>query len=264
MPESRAPRRDYLRMNDGSDEEGDSDDSQPPRSRRRIDPAPEITLNESVSQVNELVSQAPSTNSNTGSLVSQSSSSRRGYKPKSKDSWLWNSFHVIDLEKDYFHKTARVMRPDKLITCSICNNWSTTEAVLQGSLSNLGYHLKKTHRISKPGTVLQAPSTRTTPNITSFLVQQPQSQPQVQVPVSVLEQLEKNILRWIVVELEPFSSVEALTFQQIFNDLPGIDLPFKSATTVKHRLVAQLKDSREHLKQELDTTCTTIGLSLDV
>ena len=44
----------------------------------------------------------------------------------------------------------------------------------------------------------------------------------------------------------------------------GIDLPLKSATTVKRRLVAQLKDSRELLKQELNTTCTTISLSLDV
>jgi hypothetical protein len=67
-----------------------------------------------------------------------------------------------------------------------------------------------------------------------------------------------------VVELEPFSLVEAPTFQQIFNDLLGIDLPFKSTTTVKRRLVAQLQDSRELLKKELDTTCTTIGLSLDV
>jgi hypothetical protein len=71
-------------------------------------------------------------------------------------------------------------------------------------------------------------------------------------------------LYWIVVELEPFSSVEAPTFQQIFKDLPGIDLPLKSATTVKRWLVAQLADLCTYLRAELDTTCQTIGLSLDV
>src|SRR5947208_1360715 len=67
-----------------------------------------------------------------------------------------------------------------------------------------------------------------------------------------------------MVELKPFSSVEAPTFQQIFNNLLGIDLPLKSATTVKRHLIAQLKDSQSLLKQELDTTCKTIGLLLDV
>jgi|HubBroStandDraft_4_1064222.scaffolds.fasta_scaffold281167_1 hypothetical protein len=85
MSEPRAPRRNYLQLNDGSDEEGDSDNPQPPRSRRRINPTPEIVPNESVSQVdsvsNESVFQAPS-------VVSQSSSVRRAYKPKPKESWL--------------------------------------------------------------------------------------------------------------------------------------------------------------------------------
>ena len=94
------------------------------------------------------------------------------------------------------------MKPDKLVICSLCT-WSTTEAILQGSSSNLGTHLKNTYQIVKPGTVLLV---QTTSNITSFLVQKPQPQ------VSVLEQLERNILRWIVVELKPFSSVEAPTF----------------------------------------------------
>ena len=48
MSSSRAPRHNYLQLNDGSDEEGDLDNPQPPRSRRRINPTPKITLNESV------------------------------------------------------------------------------------------------------------------------------------------------------------------------------------------------------------------------
>ena len=146
---SRAPRRNYLQLNDGSDEEGDSDKPQP-RSRRRIDPTPEITLNESVSQVNESVSQANELVLNESvsealSIASQPSSLHRAYKPKPKESWLWESFYVIDLEKQYFYKKTKAMRLDKLITCSLCSSWSTTEAILQGSLSNLGAYLKNTY-----------------------------------------------------------------------------------------------------------------------
>ena len=50
MSGSRAHRRDYLQLNDGSDEVGYSDNFQPPRSRRRIDPTPGIILNEPVLQ----------------------------------------------------------------------------------------------------------------------------------------------------------------------------------------------------------------------
>jgi uncharacterized lipoprotein YajG len=64
--------------------------------------------------------------------------------------------------------------------------------------------------------------------------------------------------------MEPFQSIEAPTFQKIFYDLPGIELPFTSATIVKRWLAAQLKGSRKTLKQELNTTCKTIGLSLDI
>jgi hypothetical protein len=53
MSAPRAPRRDYLQLNDGSDEKGDSNDSQPSRSRRRIDLEPKTTLHELVLQVNK-------------------------------------------------------------------------------------------------------------------------------------------------------------------------------------------------------------------
>ena len=79
------------------------------------------------------------------------------------------------------------------------------------------------------------------------------AQPQPQTPNRVLvsDQLERNILHWIVVEMEPFRSIEAPTFQKIFYDLPGVELPFTSATTVKRRLVAQLEGSRKPLNKSL-------------
>ena len=62
MSGSRAPRRNYLQLNDGSDDEGDSNSSQPPRSRRRINSPPEIIPNKLVSQVNTLASNALASN----------------------------------------------------------------------------------------------------------------------------------------------------------------------------------------------------------
>ncbi|KAK9426924.1 hypothetical protein V1505DRAFT_318405, partial [Lipomyces doorenjongii] len=130
-------------------------------------------------------------------------------------------------------------------------SWSTTEAVLQGSSGNLSTHLSSRHGILKPGT----PAPRTSSDITSFF-----SKPSR----SVQERLEENILHWMVEESGPFTAVEAQSFQQIFHDLPGIELPIKSASTVKRRLVARFEESRENLKRELDATCITIGLSVDV
>ena len=96
MSGPRAPRCNYLQLNDGSDDEGDSDSSQPPRSRRRINSPPEIIPNESVSQVNTLASNASASNASASnelasqvpSIVSQSSSLGRVYKPKPKESWV--------------------------------------------------------------------------------------------------------------------------------------------------------------------------------
>ncbi|KAK9315025.1 hypothetical protein V1524DRAFT_431330, partial [Lipomyces starkeyi] len=62
-----------------------------------------------------------------------------------------------------------------------------------------------------------------------------------------------------LINQEPFTTVEAQSFQRIFHDLPGIELPIKSASTVKRRLVVRFEESRENLKRELDSTCITIG-----
>ncbi|KAK9364464.1 hypothetical protein V1509DRAFT_643652 [Lipomyces kononenkoae] len=67
-----------------------------------------------------------------------------------------------------------------------------------------------------------------------------------------------------VEESEPFTSVDAPSFKRIFHDLPGIELPLKSASTVKRRLVPRFEECPENLKRDLESTCITIGLSLDV
>ncbi|KAK9314944.1 hypothetical protein V1524DRAFT_431021, partial [Lipomyces starkeyi] len=51
----------------------------------------------------------------------------------------------------------------------------------------------------------------------------------------------------MVRESERFTTVESQS-QRIFRDLPGIELPLKSASTVKRRLASRFKESRENLK----------------
>jgi hypothetical protein len=76
--------------------------------------------------------------------------------------------------------------------------------------------------------------------------------------------LEKNILQWIVKQKQAFTAIESPKFQQIFHDIPGIELPFSSRYTVRQRLMNQFVEQRCDLKYELESTCKTIALSLDV
>ncbi|KAK9349999.1 hypothetical protein V1523DRAFT_127312 [Lipomyces doorenjongii] len=60
-------------------------------------------------------------------------------------------FQTKELETTYIHKATKKSRADRLIMCSRCS-WTTTDTVLQGSSGNLGTHLRKQHKIFKPGT----------------------------------------------------------------------------------------------------------------
>jgi hypothetical protein len=42
--------------------------------------------------------------------------------------------------------------------------------------------------------------------------------------LSIQEQLERNILRWIIQDKQAFLVIESQAFQQIFEDIPGITL----------------------------------------
>lgn len=57
--------------------------------------------------------------------------------------------------------------------------------------------------------------------------------------------------------------MEDPAFQQIFNDLPGVFLPFTSARTVRRRIIDQFDTYRSQLKEDLATTCKTVAISLD-
>jgi hypothetical protein len=63
--------------------------------------------------------------------------------------------------------------------------------------------------------------------------------------------------------MQPFSTIETTLFQKIFEDIPGIDLLFQSATTYKRYIRKEFVKYRSIIKQELAETCQTIALSLD-
>lgn len=77
------------------------------------------------------------------------------------------------------------------------------------------------------------------------------------------ELFEYNLVQWIVRNQQPFTAVEALYFRQIFNELPGFALEFRSAKTVKSRITHYFNDSRAALKNQLDAYCSTIAFSLN-
>jgi hypothetical protein len=63
--------------------------------------------------------------------------------------------------------------------------------------------------------------------------------------------------------MQPFIAVETTSFQKIFEDIPGIDPPFQSATTYKRYIENEFVKYRSIVKQELAETCQSIALSLD-
>ncbi|KAK9371827.1 uncharacterized protein V1513DRAFT_386091 [Lipomyces chichibuensis] len=243
----RAKRLDYHALNTGTDSDGDSDEGSRSRSRRRLEVSEtSTTISDDIIFPDESASAVLASDADRDPSLSPVIQ-RKPIQPKA---WVWQHFHTTELETTYIYKATNKERPDKLIVCSRCS-WSTTEAVLQGSSENLSTHLSSRHGIRKSG----APAPTASSDITTFLNRPSRS---------VAERLEDNILQWIVEESEPFTSVDAPSFKRIFHDLPGIELPLKSASTVKRRLVARLAESRENLKRELESTCVTIGLSLDV
>lgn len=76
--------------------------------------------------------------------------------------------------------------------------------------------------------------------------------------------LEKNLIHQIIDDNKAFITIERLLFKQIFQDIPGIILPFESSSTVKRRLNEKLDIQRQELKKELTLTCKSIALSIDI
>ncbi|KAK9326875.1 hypothetical protein V1520DRAFT_376447, partial [Lipomyces starkeyi] len=216
----RAKRLDYLALYTGTDSEGASGEGLRSRSRRRLELNETSTaVSDDVISPDESASQVLA--SDADSHLSLSPVIRR--KPMPPKSWVWQHFHTTELETTYIYKATNKSRSDKLTVCTRCS-WSNTEEVLQGSSGTLSQHLSSRHGIQKPG----APALRASSDITSFF-----SRPNKSDNI--------NILHVMVEVSEPFTTVEAQSFQRIFHDLPGIEIPLKSASTAKRRLVARFE-----------------------
>ena len=132
-PTSRAVRRDYRAMNDGSDDEGDISDGSNRRSHRRIEPVqskltfapsiePSIAIPDDI-QPDESASQVLTDSFDDSSLVGRLELGllyKKERKPRNKRSELWDEFYIVDLETEYLHKATRKVRVDKLIICKHC------------------------------------------------------------------------------------------------------------------------------------------------
>lgn len=82
--------------------------------------------------------------------------------------------------------------------------------------------------------------------------------------LTLQEVLERNAIRWVVTNMQAFTTVESPEFQQIFRDIPEIEPPFTSRHTLRDRTMQEFAIQRTSLKNELAQTCKTIALSLDI
>jgi hypothetical protein len=74
--------------------------------------------------------------------------------------------------------------------------------------------------------------------------------------------LEQALIRWVVQTRQPFAAVEHPAFRAMFATTET-NLPIKTADTLRNRIEDEFCKERSRLRQELDTTCKSIALSLD-
>jgi hypothetical protein len=115
-------------------------------------------------------------------------------------------------------------------------------------------HLEKNHSILPPSSQGGVPKQQ--PSIANLLTRKETLSPE--------KLLEKNLIRWVIDDKQAFTTIELPSFQKIFQDIPGINLPFSSRSTLKRRLVETFDTQRQQLKEELAINCKSIALSLDI
>ena len=142
-----------------------------------------------------------------------------------QEAWLWEYFHITVLDgEEYRDSRTGKIKTDRLIHCKEeCYAWSTLDSKRAGSTSNMGIHLRVAH--GKTANSQNAKLFSTLQSSLTAWVKKPTLAPQAQ--------LEQNVLKWLVAETLPFTTVEQDSFQQIFSDISGINPPFGSAHTLK-------------------------------
>ncbi|KAK9481559.1 hypothetical protein V1527DRAFT_416631 [Lipomyces starkeyi] len=226
----RSQRLDYHLLNDGSDDEAAPEDHMVKRSRsNRADSSqqPELTDDGRVDR---------------SSVSSETESSRK--KPQNQS--FWAQFDILELPgRLWWPKRGKGPIADREIRCTRST-----------STSNMRFHLTK-HGISSSDSESSNEndsSSTKQESIASFF--------QKRAEDNAARSLERNLVRWIVLNNMAFDAIESPSFQQIFRDL-GISLPFSSRMTMARRIDTEFQSCRTQLIDELDRTCQTIALSLD-
>jgi hypothetical protein len=177
-------------------------------------------------------------------------------RPSPTTDWIWKYFSTTEVSREWKARSGERRTIDRDIYCIVIDDkglqcdWKTSDSQRHGSTSNLQRHLIR-HSILPPHS-------------------KPQPKEDIrkafgkQQTLSVKDCLERNLLRWIIQDKQAFTVLESEAFQQIFEDIPGISLPFTSRATVRRRLQDQFEIQRLGLKENLANTCKTIAFSLDI
>jgi hypothetical protein len=274
--ETRGNRQNYLALNDGYDNEALPEDqlssptpelsTLPTFTRIELDTfldTPDVEINPSESASQSLSYPISSTAADSSIVLYASQNPL--HKPKN-EAWFWAYFSRHEVPREWYtrkHKKRKLMDLD--IQCSIVDqdtgkqcSWVTTDSKRQSSTSNLTLHLLRKHSIYPPGTLVPEPVKKSKGTLPSLWGKREEEN------LTCQQQLEKDILRWIVVDKQPFTTIESPEFRQIFLNIPGIALPFTSRHTLRQRLMDDFDLQRAQLKEELKVTCKTIALSLDI
>jgi hypothetical protein len=173
--------------------------------------------------------------------------------------WIWDYFSTTEVSREWKARSGGRRTIDRDIYCTVIDdkglqcNWKTSDSQRHLSTTNMQHHLKARHSILPPE------SSKPNPKIQdirkAFAKQQ---------NLSIQDCLERNLLRWIIQDKQAFSIIESRAFQQIFEDIPGVSLPWTSRSTVRRRLQDQFEIQRLGLKDNLANTCKTIAFSLDI
>ena len=180
--------------------------------------------------------------------ASQSHSSLSATKTHS---WVWQHFQVQPLQNAFFENRSGQRKQEAKIKCKSCS-FSTLESKRGNTTSNMKLHLQK-HRISdsKDG------STPCNRNQIGMYLQH------CAETLTVQQKFEASMIDWFISSAKPFTDIEDPSFVRTIEGIPGIDIPFNSADTLRRRVFSRFAAYRTDLQERLNKTCSTIALSTD-
>ncbi|KAK9326431.1 hypothetical protein V1517DRAFT_252076, partial [Lipomyces orientalis] len=207
---------DYYSLDDGSDEEAEPQDRLPKRPRLTAQSIIDISI-DNVASRDVFPEESASRLLEDESVADNTSSTSTKSRQRPATEWIWPYFSATVLpDKQWLNKRSKKMEDDKEICCRQPGcTWKTFNSKRGTSTSNMKLHLQQ-HGITSDITV------STTGQRTISAIWQHHDK------LSHQARLERNLLRWMVTELQPFTTIESPTFRSIFADLPGVTLPFSS------------------------------------